>query len=242
MHAERRGPSLREPIGGVNRQFELFEPAATSLPEGLQVRDDFITADEETALIGAIAALPLREARYKGYTARRRIVSYGSRYDFDDNRLQPAAPCAEFLLPLRERAAAWAGVAPEALHNVLVAEYRPGTPLGWHRDVPDYELVVGVSLAGAARMRLRPYPPLNPKKADVLTLELAPRSAYLLRGIARWGWQHSIAPTPALRYSITFRTLRTPSAQRPLDRRLPPERADCASQFHQCNAASSHAV
>jgi len=74
--------------------------------------------------------------------------------------------------------------------------------------VPDHELVFGLSLASTARMRLRRYPPVNPKKADVITLELEPRSAYLLRGVARWGWQHSIAPTPALRYSITLRTRR----------------------------------
>ena len=89
-----------------------------------------------------------------------------------------------------------------------MAEYRPGVPLGWHRDAPDFETVVGVSLGGIARMRFRRYPPVQPKKADVLSLELAPRSAYVLRAEARWGWQHSIAPTPALRYSITFRTRR----------------------------------
>jgi alkylated DNA repair dioxygenase AlkB len=110
------------------------------------------------------------------------------------------------LAPLRAKAAAWAGEAPEAFANALVAEYRAGVPLGWHRDVPDYETVVGVSLAGTARMRFRRYPPIAPKKQDVVSLELAPRSAYVLRAEARWGWQHSVAPTPALRYSITFRT------------------------------------
>jgi alkylated DNA repair dioxygenase AlkB len=89
-------------------------------------------------------------------------------------------------------------------------------PLGWHRDVPDFEDVVGISLAGTARMRFRRYPPVQPKKADVLSLELAARSAYLLRAEARWGWQHSVAPTPALRYSITFRT----ASARGLRRRL----------------------
>ena len=110
------------------------------------------------------------------------------------------------LEPLRAKAAAWVGEAAEALSSALVAEYRPGVPLGWHRDVPDFETVVGISLAGTARMRFRRYPPVQPKKADVLSLELAPRSAYVLRAEARWGWQHSVAPTPALRYSITFRT------------------------------------
>ena len=57
-----------------------------------------------------------------------------------------------------------------------------------------------------ARMRFRPYPPRNDRKS-VLSLELAPRSAYILRGDARWRWQHSIPATKALRYSITFRTL-----------------------------------
>lgn len=186
-------------------QQELF---GLALPEGFEYEEDFVSAAEEAALLTAVAALPLAEARYKGYTARRRIASFGSSYDFDDNRLQPAEPLPGFLLPLRERAAEWAGVAPEALAAALVAEYRPGTPLGWHRDVPDYEIVVGVSLGAWARMKLRPYPPVQPRKSDVVTLDLAPRSAYVIRGVARWGWQHSIAPTAALRHSITLRTRR----------------------------------
>ncbi|HEX6703905.1 MAG TPA: alpha-ketoglutarate-dependent dioxygenase AlkB [Albitalea sp.] len=189
-------------------QHTLFDPPAPVLPEGLAFREDFIDAAEEADLLAAIAQLPFEAARYKAFTARRRVVSYGHRYDFDENRLEPAQPVAPFLLPLREKAAAWAGVAPEAFANALVAQYEPGTPLGWHRDVPDYELVFGVSLAAPARMRLRRYPPVSPKKADVISLELPPRSAYVLRGVARWGWQHSIAPTEALRYSITFRTRR----------------------------------
>jgi alkylated DNA repair dioxygenase AlkB len=192
----------------VDVQGELFEHPGLSLPAGMQYREEFVGPDEEAALLAAIAELPLREARYKGYTARRRVASYGTQYDFDDNRLLPADEIAPFLLPLRARLAAWAGVASNAFTNALVAEYRPGTPLGWHRDVPDYELVAGVSLAGSARMRLRPYPPVDLRRDDVLTLELAPRSAYVLQGSARWGWQHSIMPTPALRYSITFRTRR----------------------------------
>lgn len=198
----------------MHPQGELFAPDAAVLPEGMQWREQFIDAAEEAALLEAIAALPLREARYKGYTARRRVLSYGTQYDYDDNRLLPAEPLAPFLLPLRGKVAAWAGVAAEDFGNALVAEYRPGTPLGWHRDVPDYELVAGVSLAGHARMRLRPYPPDSGSRRDVLVLDLPPRSAYVLQGVARWGWQHSIAPTPELRYSITFRTRRKGGGRR----------------------------
>ena len=92
--------------------------------------------------------------------------------------------------------------------HALIAEYRPGTQLGWHRDVPDFELVTGVSLKGVARMRLRPYPPAKMRARATLTIDLAPRSAYLMRDAARWQWQHAISPTRELRYSITFRTLR----------------------------------
>ncbi|HYE39023.1 MAG TPA: alpha-ketoglutarate-dependent dioxygenase AlkB, partial [Ramlibacter sp.] len=109
---------------------------------------------------------------------------------------------------LRERAAAWAGVDPSAFTQALVAEYRPGTPLGWHRDVPDFEDIVGVSLGNQAVMRLRPYPHEKGRRDGVLKLAVAPRSIYLLRGAARWNWQHSVAPTKALRYSVTLRTAR----------------------------------
>ena len=154
-----------------------------------------------------IATLPLEEARYKDYTAKRRAVSFGFDYDFSYSALRPAPDIPEILLPLRGRVAAWLRVPPDAIRHALVAEYRPGTALGWHRDVPDFELVCGISLAAAARMRFRPFPPTGNRK-EVLSLELAPRSAYVLRGDARWRWQHSIPPTKALRYSVTFRTLK----------------------------------
>jgi alkylated DNA repair dioxygenase AlkB len=193
------------------QQAELFA-ADQVLPSGLVYRAGFLDDGEEAALLAAIAALPLHEAQYKGYRARRRVASYGSSYDFEADELHRGGPLPAAFEALRGRLADWIGVAPEAFGNALIAEYRPGTPLGWHRDVPDFERVVGVSLASACRMRFRPYPPRSPRKAGVLTLELAPRSAYLLQGEARWRWQHSIAPTPALRYSIT---LRTPAARAP---------------------------
>jgi alkylated DNA repair dioxygenase AlkB len=183
-------------------QGALFEEAA--LPSGLVLRDSFITAEEEAALLDAIRALELREAQYKEYTARRRVASFGSGFDYDANELVPAPQIAPFLLPLRDKVAAWVGVSPEEFGYTLVSEYRPGTPLGWHRDVPQFEKVAGVSLGTAARMRFRPYPP---RKGDpTFALELAPRSAYILQDEVRWKWQHAIAPTPGLRYSITFRT------------------------------------
>jgi alkylated DNA repair dioxygenase AlkB len=157
-------------------------------------------------LLDAIGGLKLEEARYRDYTAKRRAASFGFEYDFSYNTVHPAAPIPGFLDSVKNRVAAWLGVAPHEIRHALVAEYRPGTALGWHRDVPNFELVCGVSLAAAARMRFRPFPPAKDRKS-VLSLELARRSAYILRGDARWRWQHSIPPTKALRYSITFRTV-----------------------------------
>ncbi|RZL33586.1 MAG: 2OG-Fe(II) oxygenase [Rubrivivax sp.] len=150
----------------------------------------------------------MQQATYKAYVARRRVVSYGGSFDYDANRLLPAAPLVEALHPLRDRVADWAGVAADALVHALVAEYSPGTPLGWHRDVPNFEEIFGVSLGSDAVLRLRPYPPDQPKREDVAKLRVQARSVYALRGSARWNWQHSVAPVDSLRWSITFRTAR----------------------------------
>ena len=178
------------------------------MPEGLAYEPEFLARDEERALIALIRSLPLAAAKYKDYTARRRVVSFGGSYDYDANKLLPAQALIEALHPLRARVARWAGVEPQALSHVLVAEYAPGTPLGWHRDVPEHEDVFGVSLGSTAVLRFRPYPPVDPKRADVVKLRAAPRSIYALRGPARWGWQHSVAPVEELRWSITLRTAR----------------------------------
>jgi alkylated DNA repair dioxygenase AlkB len=179
-----------------------------ALPEGLRYEENFLAAAEENALVEWIGELPLQEARYKEWSARRRVVSYGGRYDFDRNVLLPAQPIPPFLCTLRARVADWIGTDEGRLDHALIAEYRPGTSLGWHRDVPEFDFVVGISLGGDARMRLRRYPHVAGGRERSLSLELAPRSIYRLRGDARWKWQHAISPTKTLRYSITFRALR----------------------------------
>jgi alkylated DNA repair dioxygenase AlkB len=192
-------------------QASLFPPV---LPQGMTYRTDFIDRDEEQTLLDEIRALPLHEAQYRQYTARRRTVNYGFSYDFTHQQAQPAPPIPQFLAPVRARAAQWAGVMPQDFVQALIAEYAPGTPLGWHRDVPDFELIVGISLGGTARIRFRPYPWKPERRKEVFALELEPRSAYILRDTARWGWQHSIPPTKELRYSVTFRTARGGTARR----------------------------
>jgi alkylated DNA repair dioxygenase AlkB len=196
-------------VGSIARAPTLELEGGAPAPyaaRGLAYFLEFIDATEERELLDAIAALALKEAPYKEYTSRRRIASFGSVYDFSASELKPGPPIPAFLSPLREKAAHLLGVGADAIPHALVTEYRPGTPLGWHRDTPEFAAIVGVSLLGTARMRFRSHP--TRKGAKILNLDLAPRSAYILQDEARWGWQHAIAPTDELRYSITFRTLR----------------------------------
>jgi alkylated DNA repair dioxygenase AlkB len=181
----------------------------TSAPDGFVYQAEFVTPAEEAELVEFIRSLPLKEAQYLQYTARRRIVSFGGSYDFSSQELRPAGPVPKFLHPLRSRIAALMGVPAATVNHALVAEYQPGTPLGWHRDVPNFGVVGGLSLVGHARMRFRPYPHCKGDRAAALKIDLEPRSAYAMRGAARWNWQHAISPTRELRYSITFRTLAT---------------------------------
>jgi len=161
-----------------------------------------------------IGTLALKEAQYRQWRANRRTISFGGKYDFAANELLPAEPIPVSLFALRERIAVWSGIAALRFNHALIAEYRSGTQLGWHRDVPNFESVVGVSLAGPGRMRFRPYPPPTGNRRGAFALALEPRSVYFMQGSARWDWQHAISPTKALRYSITFRTLAAQRSQR----------------------------
>jgi alkylated DNA repair dioxygenase AlkB len=192
----------------MNAQDDLFGASMPVLPAGMRYETAFLSPEEERHWIAFAQAQPLKEMNYKGFTAKRRVVSFGGKYDYLRNKLEEGPPIPPELDPLRSKVARWLGVEPGAFTQVLVAEYREGTPLGWHRDVPDFEDVVGVSLLSEAVLRFRPYPPESPKKADIRKIPVAPRSIYLLRGPARWEWQHSVVATPTLRYSITFRTPR----------------------------------
>lgn len=182
-------------------QAALF---AEPLIVGLDYREDFISPDEHSALMQRLEAMELDPFRFHGWLGKRRTQSFGWRYDFDDASFQPTEPIPDWLIPLRDRAAAFAGVAPDEIAHVLIARYDPGAGIGWHRDRPQFERVVGVSLAGTAVLRFRQRTASGFRR---VSLPVEPRSAYLLSGEARRQWEHSIAPGEALRFSITFRSL-----------------------------------
>ena len=176
----------------------------TSRPAGFRYAEELITPKEERELIGRIEKLPLKEFEFHGYTGKRRVVSFGWHYDFGSFSLNRVEDIPDFLKPLRERAASFAALAPENFPHVLVTEYTPGTPIGWHRDKAVFEDVVGISLGSACRFRFRRK---AGAKWERFSLDLHPRSFYLLRGPARTVWEHSIPAVAHLRYSITFRSV-----------------------------------
>ena len=176
----------------------------SDLPEGLLYQPDFLTETEEAALIETFRALPFSNFDFHGYTARRRVLEFGLEYDFTTRAATPTENFPEFLLPVRERAAKFAAVEPAALVEGMVIEYPPCAPIGWHRDAPQFGTIIGVSLASESRMRFKPYK----AEGEPVSLTLERRSIYLMRGPARWRFQHSIPAVKELRYSITFRTLR----------------------------------
>ncbi|MBA2549258.1 MAG: alpha-ketoglutarate-dependent dioxygenase AlkB [Burkholderiaceae bacterium] len=195
----------------ANRSDDLFG-AAPLWPAGLVYEPDFIDDDEQDHLLLAIGEVPFHDAQCFEYTAKRRVASFGSSYDFKTRELHHAEPIPGFLTALRRRVAHRASVPEDDFCQTLITEYRPGTPLGWHRDALNYEVVAGVSLGGRCRMRFRPYPPRGGRDPRTFAIELAPRSVYVMRGEVRWQWQHSITATHEQRWSITFRTLRRSGA------------------------------
>jgi alkylated DNA repair dioxygenase AlkB len=191
----------------MTTQQSLFPtPAAVTLPKGFLYYPEAIAADDESRLLAEIAGLPFQEFQFHGFEGKRRVVSFGWRYDFSEHKALPAEPIPSFLRDVCDKIQTSTGFAFRGLEQVLVTEYAPGAPIGWHKDRPVFGDVMGLSLASACSFRLRKA--LHDGKWHRTTLRLEPRSAYVLSGPARRQWEHSIPPVDALRYSLTFRNLR----------------------------------
>jgi alkylated DNA repair dioxygenase AlkB len=173
-------------------------------PDGFRYHAHLIDAEEERALAAEIARLPFKPFEFQGYLARRRVASFGFRYDYGRRALETAPELPPFLLDLRRKVAAFAGHAPESFRQILVTEYAPGAGIGWHRDKKHYGEVVGVSLLSPAALRFRRREGDRWRRLAHL---VQPRSAYHLAGEARQAWEHGIRTHEALRYALTFRTL-----------------------------------
>jgi len=185
----------------VARQRAIVEK-----PEGLVYVPELLSRDEERAALDAIHAVSFDEIRMHGVVAKRTAKHYGISYDYESRGIvEEAEAIPAWILPVRAHAAAMANLDAEELVEVLVQRYPEGAQIGWHRDAPAFGTVVGVSLLAPARMRFRRD---REGVRRAFELDLEPRSGYVMAGEARTAWQHHVPPTKALRYSITFRTLR----------------------------------
>jgi alkylated DNA repair dioxygenase AlkB len=191
-------------ISAEAAQLPLFD-ADPSGPQGLRYAGDMISPEEEVEVVSRVQKLSFSPFKFHGLEGKRRVASFGWGYDFAKAQAYPAPEMPDWLGPLRARVAAWAGVDPEGLQQAGVIEYGPGAPIGWHKDRPIYEDVIGVSLLSSRTLRLRRRSGATWERA---ALALAPRSAYLMQGPVRDEWEHSILPAENLRYSVMFRNLR----------------------------------
>ena len=180
---------------------DLFD---TAIVPGLALAEHIVDPAEEVDLIGRIDASDLAPFRFQGWLGKRLTHSFGWRYDFDTAHFAETEPLPDWLLPLRAKAAAFARKAPDDFVHALLIRYDPGAGIGWHRDRPQFEHVIGVSLGNPATLRLRRRTERGFERA---TADLPPRSIYHLAGEARHDWEHSIAPMEVPRWSITFRSL-----------------------------------
>jgi alkylated DNA repair dioxygenase AlkB len=195
----------RQQVTRPNQPNLFRDEAEPSTPEGFRYRPDFLSPEEERDLVPQIQALAFEGFQFHGFVGKRRVVSFGWRYDFNDRRLQKADDMPPFLVPLRRRAAEFAGLPPSDFQHALVTEYAPGAGIGWHRDKAVFDEVVGVSLLSPCSFRFRRQ---QGDKWERAAVTLEPRSAYLLAGPSRTQWEHSIPEMETLRYSITFRNFR----------------------------------
>ena len=196
------------------RQIELLPTETSDVPKGFVYRPEFISSEEEQELVKAIEELALGQVKMRGVASKRRVAHFGRTYGFETFKLGAAPAIPDFLLFLRDRAGELARCDPVLFAEALISEYPAGAGIGWHRDAPPFDIIVGISLLAECTMKFRPWPVLAKaaaaaqKRNKPIARVLEPRSAYILQGDARTKWQHHIPPMSRLRYSITFRTLR----------------------------------
>jgi alkylated DNA repair dioxygenase AlkB len=178
--------------------------AAPAWPEGLCYHGGLISETEEEALIAQLRELPFTPFQFGIYEGKRRVVSFGARYDFTHQRLEEAAAIPDWLQPFARRCEQVTGLSPGGIRHALCTEYAAGAGIGWHRDKRVFDEVLGLSLRAVCKLRLRRR---HGEKWERFALDAQPRSLYVLRGPARNVWEHSIPPVEQLRYSITFRSL-----------------------------------
>jgi alkylated DNA repair dioxygenase AlkB len=186
--------------------MELF-PEQERYPEGFMYRPEFISQDEEASLLKIIRTVALHPFNYRGFEAKRLVASFGFDYSFDNGKLTRGKDIPVDFVPLVRKVAAFIGFPTEDFVELLITEYPPSAVINWHRDAPPFDVIAGISLLSSCTFRLRPHEKSRQGRGSIISVNVAPRSLYILKGVSRTQWQHSTAPVRDTRYSITLRTL-----------------------------------
>lgn len=196
------------PSGTLFILFAEMETLFPIYPEGFSYVPDFITVDEEDYLLGLIEQTEFHSFLFQGYEAKRRVASFGYDWNFERRVLTKGADIPNAFRPVIDKVAAHLAISGEQFAELLLTEYPAGSVINWHRDAPPFAIIAGISLLSDCIFRLRPRDKAKQGRGSIVSLPLSRRSLYVMQGVVREEWQHSIPALPALRYSITFRTLR----------------------------------
>lgn len=196
------------PTFNKNKCVNTLFPVTPTLPNGFRYVANFLSAEEEQQLLGAIADVELHPLIFQGYEAKRKVKSFGYDYNFSTRQITEGAPIPSAFSFFVEKVAAFTNIPANLLAEMLVTEYPEGSVINWHRDAPPFETIIGISLLSDCNFRFRPYASQGRKRADILSLPVERRSLYIIDGEARSDWEHSIPAVAKKRYSITFRTLK----------------------------------
>ena len=85
----------------MNRQLSLFSTETMGLA-GLRYYPEIITQSMEFDVIERIRGLSLVPFRFGAYEGKRRVASFGFKYDYAERRLQEAGEVPEWLAPVIE--------------------------------------------------------------------------------------------------------------------------------------------
>ena len=183
-------------------------PIETNYPEGFSYVENFISIDEENALLHEISQTDLHEFVFKGFVANRKVASFGFDYSFDNGALTKGKEIPAAYNFLLEKVATHLAIAPAEFAELLVIEYPEKCVMNWHRDAPPFGLIAGISLLSDCVFKLRPQDKAKQTRASIISIPVRRRSLYIMQGPSRSEWQHSVAPVKQTRYSITLRTLK----------------------------------
>ena len=186
--------------------LSLF-PELSSGPPGFVYIPNFISVEEENALLTFVRDMELHPLLFQGFEAKRKVVSFGYDYNFDTRKILKGQPIPDAFHPLVDKVAETLSIQANEIAEVLVTEYPPGAVINWHRDAPPFKVIAGISLLEPSVFKFRPHDKAKQDRKSIISIPVDRRSFYSIADEARSEWQHSISPVKSLRYSITLRTL-----------------------------------